>query len=806
MSRWSKSLFIVVAILVAFAAVLVVLANVLITPERVREALLPLAEENLNRKLELGDVKVSLFSGIEIHGLTIYEEDGRDVFLSTDLVRLRYQLLPLLRMKVVIDEVRLDKPAIRIVRFENGQYNFSDLISPYDDKSEQGSTNQDNQPTDEQARATIDLLVSNVLLQDGHLTFLDHVLNDEAPYRYEISSLQISANGVSYTGHIPLSIQCQINGSQLALDGYINLLPFGVDLNVELQQLDVVSFKPYLQNIVPGKLESLKLNLKSTLNANFDEVSMKGSLSFAELYLLLDALPDAPLEDARLNVNYDLLLSYKQGLLTVNQLGFDYNGIKLDTKGEITGLTSEPALAMTLTSPGLQIRNAIDAVPSGLVGDVSSFDPAGTVAFEAILDGRFDEPLGLLSSATLDLENVQATVSGSRPAFSGKLFVTGNQMSSDGLNIRLGDNNADIDIKANNLFSPPIVAWVDISSDRFLLEPLLAGSAGATVATDQNVAGKEGPSDQELGPFDIPLRVTGTMNIVETLWKGLVVNDFLAQYSLKENIFILDRLDATLAGGTFKSKGRADLNKKGLDYSLKMDLAKIQTDPLFSALIPKAEGGLSGAMDLTFAFDGHGTQWQTISRHLSGHGKLLVEDGRITNPSILNDLSSFLPLPNQEDLQFDDFKAQFKVVDGKIQLDGQIVSHIIKFFPKGSVGLNGSLNLAIDTRVSPELSAKFDRRGEVLSYLADSDGWTQVPLLLKGDLSSPSFGLDPKGVQAQAARAITNELGRQVERLIHRSDSSKQKNESQQPEKDSGNDQDPARKLLQDSLQKLFGN
>ena len=109
-----------VAILVLLAIALVILANVLITPERVRETLLPLAEKNLHRKIELGDIAVSLFSGIEIQGLTLYEQDNKDIFISTDLVRLKYQLLPLLALKVVVDEVRLEQPTVGNVRLQGG--------------------------------------------------------------------------------------------------------------------------------------------------------------------------------------------------------------------------------------------------------------------------------------------------------------------------------------------------------------------------------------------------------------------------------------------------------------------------------------------------------------------------------------------------------------------------------------------------------------------------------------------------------------------------------------------------------------
>lgn len=807
MKKWTKIFSVTAVILVALVVALIVLASVLITPERVKTTLLPLAENNLHRKIDLGDIEVSLFSGIEIHGLTIYEQGGREIFVSTDLVRLRYQLLPLLAMKVVIDEVRLEKPSIRVVRFKDGRFNFSDLMAETANGPALTESAAEQKPAAAQGGTPISLLVSNVLLQDGQLIFLDHVLNDKIPYRYEVSSLQIAAKGVSLTGKVPLSMQCQLNGSQLKLDGDVNLQPLGGDFNVELQGLDVVALRPYLQDALPGKLGGLKLNVKSRVFGTPDDVSLKGTLSLQELDLILDAMPDAPLNNARLDATYDLLFVRAQERLQLKQLGLDYNGIKVNVNGAVNGLMSRLALDLTVAVPKLEIRQAIAAVPQGLVGDVSALDPAGSVSIEAKLSGSAENALKLLKSATVELESVQATMGGQRPAFSGRLLVTGDQVSSEGLHLRLGDNQADIDLKASHLFAKPIIVKADISSDRFLLEPLLGGSAGAAVASDQNKGVVKGnqPADG-IGPFDIPLHATGTITVAEALWKGLAINNFLAQYELKDNVLNLSRIDGQVAGGAFSNSARVDLGKKGLAYSARLGLKAIQADPLLTALAPKAAGKLLGAMDMAFALDGRGTEWQAISRNLSGEGNLLVVDGRLLSSGLVDGLSQFLQMPELNDIHFDDFKGQFKVVDGKVLLDSQMLSTKLKLFPKGTIGLDGSLNLGLDTRLSPELSARLDKKGGVSSYLADKDGWTRMPLLLKGSFASPSFGLDPKGVQEQASKAIANELGRQLDKLLKLPEPASQGTGQQPAAGDAAPAEDPARKLLQDSLQKLFGN
>ncbi len=802
MKKWIKFLSVAVAILIALIVALVVLANVLITPERIKATLLPLAEDNLHRKIDLGEIKVSLFSGIEISGLRIYEQDGLETFVSTDLVRLRYQLLPLLAMKVVIDEVRLEKPSIRIVRLRNGQFNFSDLAGTAAKPAAQA----ENSPQPP-GGTPISLLVTHILLQDGQLVFLDHVLNDKAPYRYEVSALQIAAKGVSLSGDVPLSIQCQLNGSPLSLDGTLNLASLHGNFEVELQNLDAVPFTPYFQDALPGKLGGLKLNLKSTVAGSLDEISLQGTLALAEIDLLLDALPDAPLKDASFSANYDFLLNRRGETLDLRKLDLDYNGIKVSTKGGVTGLMGKPALDLAVTVPNLQIGQAVEAIPQGLIGDLRSFDPTGTVTAEASLSGPMDAALGLLKSATIELDNVQADAGGQRPAFSGRLLLAGAELSSKGLQVRLGDNNADIDFNASHIFSKPVNVRANITSERFLLEPLLVGSAAPAAALEKGGGTAEGrTATSEIGPFDIPLQATGSIKITETVWKGLVIKDFLAQYELKNNIFNLTRMDGQVAGGSFSNSARVDLGKKGLAYSAILGLKTIQADPLLTALLPPAAGRLIGAMDMSLVLDGRGTQWQSLSRTLNGNGDMLVADGRLISPELVKGLSSFLQLPELNDIKFDNFTGQFKVTDGKVTVDSQMRSDMLKLTPKGTIGLDGSLNLELDTRLSPALTKKMDNKGGVMNYLVDSDGWTRLPLLLKGTFNAPSFGLDPKGVQEQASKAIGNELERQIDKFFKQKTPAPAAGGQHPAGGEPAAVEDPARKQLQDSLQKLFGN
>jgi uncharacterized protein involved in outer membrane biogenesis len=99
----------------------------LLSQERLRVMLVEPVEDQLGRKIEIGSIKVSLFSGIEITDIVVKEKNPAQEFASIANFRLKYELLPLLEKRLVIREVLIDKPTIKISRNEQGVFNFADL-------------------------------------------------------------------------------------------------------------------------------------------------------------------------------------------------------------------------------------------------------------------------------------------------------------------------------------------------------------------------------------------------------------------------------------------------------------------------------------------------------------------------------------------------------------------------------------------------------------------------------------------------------------------------------------------------------
>jgi len=76
----------------------------------------PPSEKALGRKVNIGDIDVSILSGISSHDFAIKEADGQADFLSARVFVLDYDLLPLLQKKLMVREIRIEEPVKQLFK------------------------------------------------------------------------------------------------------------------------------------------------------------------------------------------------------------------------------------------------------------------------------------------------------------------------------------------------------------------------------------------------------------------------------------------------------------------------------------------------------------------------------------------------------------------------------------------------------------------------------------------------------------------------------------------------------------------
>ncbi|MDP5239582.1 DUF748 domain-containing protein [Uliginosibacterium sp. 31-16] len=231
-----------------------------------------------------------------IEGLRILEADGKSEFLSLGLLRANLSTASIWQRGVVLDSLRVEQPAVHVVRLDDNRFNFSDILerfaSPPAPKEE---------PASEPARFSL----NNIELTGGRIEFDDR----PAARVHKIEQLNI---GVPFVSSLPAKVEnfvqpkleANINGSDFRLLGQVK--PFSdhrqASLEVVFEPFDITQYLGYVPAKLPVKIERAKL--ASDLKLVWTEASAKVPASLVVSGKL--ALNDVLLKDGKGGPLFDL--------------------------------------------------------------------------------------------------------------------------------------------------------------------------------------------------------------------------------------------------------------------------------------------------------------------------------------------------------------------------------------------------------------------------------------------------------------------------------------------------------------------
>ncbi|MDY0191367.1 MAG: AsmA family protein [Desulfuromonas sp.] len=789
-----------------------ILVKVLITPERVRATVIPLVEQQLGRSVTLDSIDISLFSDIVLEGLRIKEQGSQEDFITTQRALLRYRFWPLLRMQIEVDEMALQQPQITIVRHRDGTFNFSDLLALADQSSATAvavpaPTTQPSAAQAGAAVAAINLSIADLSLKDGQLRFIDNAVAAPLSHEYVINQLQVNARDLALRQPFPVNLSCTINGAPLILSGELDLIGQAINADLTLNKLDIAAFSPYFATALPGRLRSLALSIELQVNAAPTTITSSGNMTVENLFLTLNALHDAPIADAKFTFDYAAQFNPKSSQLNLTKGDMDYNGIKVKLSGAILALATEPSVDLELTAQSISMVAALAALPPTLSADVAASKPSGAVSLHAYLKGPLSAGAAVLQRAELKLDDLQADAAGLRPRLDGQFILEKERLYSEDLTLKIGEDVAQMEITARNLYAIPIVMTHKMRAEHFDLQAILASAATPAVATAQTAQPQQGKSPNvavsaELDPIAIPLTVDGSISVAEALYQGLAITDLRMLYRLQDNVLDISSLSGAVSEGTFSQSARVDLRQQGLSYSGKTSLKEIKLDPVVTALDPASAHTLFGALTLDLNFNGRGTLPENLKQNIVATGNLQVTNARISSTQLTQKLALFTSLAQLRDLRFDLCTAAIDLRNGKAQVEGNFSGTNLRALPKGTIGLDESLNLALNARLSPKLAQELDSKGSIAGYLTDADGWALLPLKVKGTFTEPRISLDQAALKQQVSQESVDKL---KQRLLDKLAPAQEPTQGSTTEQNSQSEQeDPTRQLIDAAFKGIF--
>ena len=293
MSGKLRTILIIVVVLI----VAVVVAPFLIPVNQFRPTIEAKASEALGRKVELGNLSLSLLNGsLSAENLAIGEDPkfGSTPFLSAKSVKVGVEVMPLILQKVInVTGITIDSPQVSLIRNGAGQWNYSTLGS--------ASASKASGP----AGGPPDFSVKKLELKDGTIVIGSTTSKKHTSYEH----VDVTVSDFSMASKFPVTVAADLPaGGKFKLDGNVgpidqtdtSMTP--LDANLHVSSLNLASTGLLDPSLGLGGI----LDLDGTIAAAGGEAETKGDVKLSKALLIAGGSPSGVPLNVNFNTKYDL--------------------------------------------------------------------------------------------------------------------------------------------------------------------------------------------------------------------------------------------------------------------------------------------------------------------------------------------------------------------------------------------------------------------------------------------------------------------------------------------------------------------
>lgn len=291
-------------IILAVCAVLLVvgffLVQHLLNPDTYRPRIESALSESLGRRVSLGHLDASLLSGsLVAEGLTIADDPSfsTEPFLSAKALRIGVEMGPLLFQRDLrITGFTVEQPSIRLLRAENGVWNYSNI----------GGAGQRKPAASQTANPIPNLTVARMDIKDGVVTVGTLPLSTKAR---AYNDLNVSVQKFSLVNSFPFTVQGKLPaGGSLELSGTAGPInPHDASLTPLKAQITLKHADLLGAGLVePGQGISGIADLDAQVNSNGQTAHVEGKLQASQLKLAKNGTPSTKPVDAKFVIDQQL--------------------------------------------------------------------------------------------------------------------------------------------------------------------------------------------------------------------------------------------------------------------------------------------------------------------------------------------------------------------------------------------------------------------------------------------------------------------------------------------------------------------
>ncbi len=567
--------------------------------------ILPRVSAAMNADITVSDATIRPFSRVELRGLEV-KPRGRETLLSAREIRLRYDLMAILRGNLVVSELVMDGPSLQVVQQADGTSNLDPLLGTQ--PPEQGPA---PVPEPGVGGGSPRMDVQRVVMSDATFRWIRHHaggqrdLSESRAVRVVLEDLKNGGAGKLEVGGV---IQVDLNPPapgtnallQASLEGGFRF-QLAPDLRLRAVQGDA-RIEVRQAGGALGDLNALQLVLACDWSPpEIRELALRLQRAGVDLAAMTLMGPfDAAKGEGRVRVE---LWGVDRQLL--NLVGAPWGAQFNDTKLASTNLIELSQGGGSIAASGRLIASDFSVTQTGLTTPEFDF----TTEFEFAVEQNALE----LRTARLNLAPTSRA---------------SNQIDASG-RIDLTDPEA---ITGKLRFTAETLDATAIYDTWEAATP----APGSTVPTDSTVPASD-PAEVELEAMVFPFREFVCEVEIGRFWlREVEMTHWQTRLQLDGGRMVLDPIKLNLNGAQVDGVMDLNLGVAGAEYDLKLKGDRIPVEPLVNSFLPHYRGQAKGDLFGQVQVKGAGTTDASLRRNLSGRNSLSLTNAAIQTAVLTN--------------------------------------------------------------------------------------------------------------------------------------------------------------------------
>ena len=773
-----------VTIIVATALVL----NLHSLIKRNKDYLIGQAEQALGRKITVGDVETTLWSGIGVR-LSNFTMADDPTYGSEDFVRARdlqvnFKLWPLLKRQVQIKRLILHDPAIRVIRSASGKFNFSSIGAQGNDARQKTERVERNKLAPRpKGESSAGLLMSLVDISGGDLRYIDRREGTDLQFRQV--DLQVEDLDFNQPFSIKLAAAVYADKQNLAVSGKIGPLLADSDWSnapvngkAVIDTLDLTRFK----TAAPHVRKALSNNLDLAGVFRVKDLTFRGTLK--------DLALSGDIEGTEGSIRYGKSF-YKpagvplsltaEGHLAGNKIDITKSILKLHTlelasAGAIQ-LGETTALNLSVNSRTASLDGWDKIVPA-----IQRYRLKGTMELQATVRGSLSKASAPRFQGVLTLRNASAQP----PDFpkpvehlDTTIKFSGERAEINDMTLSLGKSRIRV-AAAIEKFSPLTFSY------RLSTPELWPADYKASLSEERKadiIRNLQSEGQFKMAGNNVVYQ--GKLVSAGGTLFNIAYKELQATLSLADKVASVHNLQVQALSGTVQLQGEYAFKESSPSFAGTSKVDGIDVKELYSVLDANAERDIQGRMNANMKVSGSGKSWEEIKPNLRGQGEVEVVQGVIYNFNIAEGaLTGMTGIPGltskvnpslrkkypatftAKDTEFKELKTSVEVADGRINFQNTRMS-AAEFVAVGSgwADFNRKVDFRSTLSFSHRLSADLSQSAREMKYLLNNQGQLEIPFSLTGRMPNVKAKPDANYLGQLVQRGF---LGRRADDLVNR--------------------------------------